>query len=142
MAQRRAKGEGSLLKLNGCRFWYAQYYDQNGRQLRVSTKTEVKQEALGVLRKLMGDRDNGLMPISDLRKIHYGDLRQALVDNYVSKGNKSLKVRANGDEAINGLKALDDFFGYRVDVDENGQRRVTDKGVPATRITTDAARQF
>jgi integrase len=84
MAKRREKGEGSLLKING-RFWYAQYYDRNGKQIRVSTRTEVKQEALGVLRKLMGDRDNGLIPISDLRKIHYGDLRQALVDNYVSK---------------------------------------------------------
>jgi len=142
MAQRRAKGEGSLIKINGCRFWYAQYYDENGRQIRVSTKTEVKQEALGVLRKLMGDRDNGLMPLSDLRKIRYGDLRESLVDNYVSKGNKSLKVRANGDEAINGLKALDDFFGYCVDVDENGLRHVTGKGVPVTRITTDAAREF
>jgi len=93
MAQRRAKGEGSLIKINGCRFWYAQYYDQNGRQIRVSTKTEVKQEALGVLRKLMGDRDNGLMPLSDLRKIRYGDLRESLVDNYVSKGNNENGLR-------------------------------------------------
>jgi len=59
----------------------------------------------------MGDRDNGLMPVSELRKIHYGDLRAALLDNYVSKGNKSLKLRASGEETINGLKALDEFFG-------------------------------
>ncbi len=54
---RRANGEGSLIKLNGCRFWYAQYYDNNGRKIRISTRTAVKQEALAVLRKQMGDRD-------------------------------------------------------------------------------------
>ena len=75
---KRAHGEGSLLKRKGCRYWYAQFYDQNGKQIRVSTKTEIKQEALGELRRLMGDRDRGLAPITDLKKITYGDLRKAL----------------------------------------------------------------
>ena len=55
---RRANGEGGLIKITGCRYWYAQYY-QDGRQVRVSTKTEVKAEALATLRRFMGDRDNG-----------------------------------------------------------------------------------
>jgi hypothetical protein len=42
---RRANGEGSLIKLKGCRFWYAQYYGRNGRKIRISTQTEVKQKA-------------------------------------------------------------------------------------------------
>ena len=43
--KRRAKGEGSLLRRKGCRFWYAQFYDHNGKAVRVSTKTEIKQGA-------------------------------------------------------------------------------------------------
>ena len=64
--------------------WYAQYY-QDGRQVRVSTKTEVKQEAIATLRKLMGDRDNGLTPISAVRRLRYADLRQALIDSYFGR---------------------------------------------------------
>src|SRR5579872_701395 len=91
---RRANGEGSLIKIAGCRFWYAQYY-RNGRQIRVSTKTVVKMAALKTLRGLMNDSDKGVPLLSDMRKIRYADLRQALIDNYDSKGNKSLKEKAN-----------------------------------------------
>jgi len=41
--KRRAKGEGSLLTRKGCRFGTPNY-DQNGKAVRVSTKTAVKQE--------------------------------------------------------------------------------------------------
>lgn len=131
MAKRREKGSGSLIKIAGCRFWYAQYY-KDGRQIRVSTKTEVKQEALAALRRFMGDSERGLLPASELRKVHYGDLRKALLDNYVERGNKSLLTTADGEETINGLKHLDEFFGYR-----DG-----DPGWPVMRITTDSAREF
>ena len=109
---RRANGEGSLIKLNGCRFWYAQYYDNNGRKIRISTRTTVKQEALAVLRKQMGDRDKGLAPLTDVRKLTYKDLRAGLLANYIEKGNKSLVVRANGEDTITGLTQLDKFFEY------------------------------
>src|SRR5580692_3433189 len=104
---RRANGEGGLIKIAGCRFWYAQYY-QDGRQIRVSTKTEVKGEALAALRRLMGDRDNGLAPISEVRRLRYADLRAALIDSYIAEGNKSLKEKADGSETIAGLTALDE----------------------------------
>lgn len=139
---KRAHGEGSLIKRNGCRFWYASYYDQDGRQIRVSTKTEVKQEALGVLRKLMGDRDHGLAAISDVRKITYSDLRRALLDNYVVKGNRSLLVRADGSETIVGLKELDEFFGYKEALDAKGQRFVENPGRTMPQITTKVATEF
>src|SRR5439155_23999185 len=114
---RRAKGEGSLLKRPGCRFWYAQYYDHAGRPIRISTKTEVKQEALAILRRLIGDGENGLAPLSDLRKLHYAHLRQALIDSYIAEGNKSLKTRASGAETITGLSALDEFCGFKTSSD-------------------------
>lgn len=126
----RERGEGGLIKRTGCRYWYAQYY-RNGKQYRVSTKTPVKEEAKKILRRLMGDSERGLTPISDMKKTRYGDLRQALLDSYRAAGNKSLQTLADGTETIWGLKALDDFFGFP-----------KDPGPPVTSITTDTARQF
>ena len=131
MAKRREKGSGSLVRKAGCKIWYAQYY-KNGRQITQSTKTAIKQEALGELRKLMGEAERGITPESELKKIRYGHLRKALIDSYVMAGNKSLQVLADGSETIWGLKQLDEFFGYKHD----------DPGAPLTQITTDAAREF
>jgi integrase len=108
---RRSKGEGSLLKRKGCRFWYAQYV-HNGQKVRVSTREESKMAALGVLRRLMGDADRGLAPLSDARKLRYADLRQGLIDNYRAEGNRTLTTDAGGEETIHALYALDEFFGY------------------------------
>ena len=66
---RRGAGQGSLITLKGCRFWYAQYYDLNGSKIRESTKTEVKQEAEAFLRAALEKRDRGLAPLADVRKI-------------------------------------------------------------------------
>lgn len=108
---RRSKGEGSLLKRKGCRFWYAQYI-HNGQKVRVSTREESKMVALSVLRRLMGDADRGLAPLSDARKLRYADLRQGLIDNYRAEGNRTLTTDRDGEETIHALYALDEFFGY------------------------------
>lgn len=81
----------------------------------------------------MGKNDLGLgAAVSDLKRITYGDLRAALLANYVERGNKSLETRADGIETIVGLKQLDEHFGFSA----------TNSGVPVTRLTTDAARAF
>ena len=129
---KREWGTGGLIKIQGCRYWYAQFYDTNGKQRRVSTRTVVKKKAQGILRNLLTDKDRGLAFVGDLKKIRYGDLRAALLHNYTERGNKSLPTLANGDETIWGLKALDEFFEYK-----HGQM-----GLPLTRMTTDAAREF
>ena len=129
--KKRAHGEGSLLKRKGCNLWYAQFY-KDGRRIRVSTGESVKQKALEQLRRLMGDSERGLPPAISLKKIKYGQLRQALLDDYASRGNKSLIVREDGTESIAGLSQLDDFFQFKSQ----------SPGVPVTRITTDAAREF
>jgi integrase len=128
---RRAKGEGSLLLLKGCSIFYAQFY-QNGKQVRVSTGKRVKQEALVELRRLMGRADQGLTPITELRKVTYGQMREALIASYQEKGNRTLYQTADGEETIGGLKALDTFFKYG---DNN-------PGPPVTAITTDTGRAF
>ena len=68
MAKQREKGSGCLKKLKGCRFWYAQWYDHDGKAVRVSTRTEVKQEALDFLRREMNKRDEGFGSLADLKK--------------------------------------------------------------------------
>lgn len=130
--KRRSKGEGSLLRRKGCQFWYAQYYDSNGKAVRVSTKTAVKQEALDFLRKEMSKRDEGGNSIKDLKKVTYGSLRAALLANYMEKGNKSLHIYADGTEGLPSLKPLDKFFGF-------GDGK---PGKSVLQITTDSAREF
>ena len=123
---KRERGTGGLFKLKGCRFWYAQIYSAEGQPKRVSTRTEVKQEAQQVLRNLLVDKDRGVKFAGDVKKIHYEDLRAALITNYIERGNKALETMKDGEHTIWGLKAVDTFFaGYSV-----------------TRITTDAAREF
>jgi integrase len=123
--KRRVKGEGSLLKIKGCRFWYAQFY-QDGRQKRVSTKTEIKRDALKELRRLMGDSERGLPSQQDLKKVTYEELRAGLLMRYTELGNKSLETLDDGTETIPGLKQLDEFC----------------KGMTAASLTTNLARRF
>jgi integrase len=133
---RRAKGEGSLIRRKGCKFWYASFYDASRRQHRISTQTAVKQEALAKLRELMTDAGRGLPPASS--KLHYSDLREALLTNYVERGNKSLRTLADGTETIIGLKQLDDFCGF-----EPGEPgKAGKKGLVVPRLNTDLAREF
>jgi integrase len=141
---RRIRGEGSLLKIYGpknpktgkkvelSKNWFAQYYGADGRQHRVSTGTPVQAKASAFLRKLISENEEGLTPITTSRKMTYADIRKGLLDNYVERGNRSLKTTADGEDSINGLKQLDEFFGYS---SENpGPRVIT--------INTETARRF
>lgn len=128
---KRERGTGGLFKMPNSRFWYAQVY-REGKPCRISTKCEVKQEAQAFLRNLLVDADTGKPFLGDTKKTTYGDLRTGLLRNYTERGNKSLLVDAEGNEFINGLKPLDDYFGYKVD----------DPGVSILKMTTDAARDF
>jgi integrase len=133
---RRAKGEGSLIRRKGCRFWYASFYDESGKQQRVSTKKEGKQEALAELRRLMGNAERGEAVKES--KLAYGDIRSGLIANYVERGNKTLEVGTDGTEIVNGLRALDSFCGYVPAKDD----KPGNPGVRVARITTDFAREF
>jgi integrase len=134
---KRERGEGGLIKIRGCRFWYAQFY-RDGRQIRVSTRIEVKEKAKKELRRLMGDTERGLIPENEVRRVRYSDLRAALLQNYVERGNKSLQTTADGSETIWGLKPLDEFFDYKPSKNNEPEK----SGVPLTEITTDASREF
>jgi len=126
---RRAKGEGCLMHRPGTNVWYAQWY-VDGKAVRKSTGKRVKEEALTKLRKFMADSENG-KPVVDGR-LRYAVLRSALIDNYVTKGNKSLRQRADGTEVIAGLPQLDKAAGYSA----------TDDGMLISKFTTEWTRQF
>jgi integrase len=140
----RTRGEGSLLKIYGKKNpvtgekkpvsenWFAQYYGADGRQHRVSTGTPVKARAAAFLRKLISDSEEGRATSTAARKLTYCDLRKGLLDNYVERGNRSLKTTADGDENINGLKQLDEFFGFTPD----------NPGRAVSSITTETGREF
>ena len=78
---KRERGEGGLFRMKGSRMWYGQWY-QNGKQVRVSLKTDVKEKAKRELRRKMGDAERGAAPENETRKLRYGNLRQALLDDY------------------------------------------------------------
>ena len=122
-------GQGALLQLAGCKYWYADYYS-GGKRVRVSTREVNKHDVRRVLNKLLADRDAG-MPETD-RSMRYGDLRAGLIHNYKERGNKSLHLRADGDETVNGLSQLDSFFAYSE----------TDHGPYVRDISTETGRQF
>jgi integrase len=119
-----------LFRVAGSKYWRAQYV-HDGKVVRVSTEEHVKQKALAVLQRLMGDATRGLPPLPDAHKIHYTDLRRGLIADYEAKGNKSLTTTADGEDWINGLPQLDAFFDYP-----------KTHGPSVTRITTDTSRDF
>jgi integrase len=144
MPKKRNHGDGGLIQIfykkdpvTGEKklrspFWYAVYYDTNGKQVRFNTKKTVKAEALTTLRNLMTGRDNGAPDPNQVKSITYGALRDGLVQSYLEKGNKSLLIRADGTETVPGLTQLDNFFGFSQ----------TNPGPSVTEITVDIARDF
>lgn len=128
---KRERGEGGLFRMKGSRNWYGQWY-QNGKQVRVSLKTDVKERAKRELRRKMGDAERGAAPENETRKLRYGNLRQALLDDYTRRGHKSLQTLADGSETIWGLSALDKFFDYSC----------SNQGSPVAAITVDRIREF
>jgi hypothetical protein len=81
---KRERGEGGPIRIRGCRFWYAQFYT-DGRQIRVSTRTDVKEKAKKELRRLMGDTERDLY-----RKTRYGEFATPI------SGRLSYKTTLNG----------------------------------------------
>lgn len=115
------------MKRSGCRFWYASFYDATGKQIRVSTRHTVKQKALVKLRELMGKSEAGFGGIGG--RLHYADLRRALLADYTSRGRYEMPV---------GLKQLDEFVGYKP---ANGDVPEA-TGLPASRLNTDLGQAF
>jgi integrase len=122
--QRREYGAGSLRRHRGSRIWYLRYYLPDGRRIEESSGTHVKQKALSLLQKRLGEREQGIAPAQDAKRLRYENIRQSLLDDYAIRGRRSL--RSNGHLSFGGLTHLDKFF--------------VGKSVAA--ITTDVIRKF
>src|SRR5437016_9384345 len=105
----RTRGEGGLEKIGD--IWYFSYINLNGKQVRRSSGSKLKQVAVEMLRKAKEELAKGIAPV-DTRKLFYEDLRAILVADYTANG----KAEMDGEDlVISGkkgvLKSLDDFFG-------------------------------
>jgi integrase len=122
---KRARGTGGLVNRKGSAYLYGLLWE-HGKKRMVSLKTTSRVEAERKLRKLMGHSERGELLPTDVARVTYEELREALIADYKLNSQKSLYTAADGSQRITATKHLDTFFaGYRV-----------------TRITTDAIDAF
>jgi integrase len=110
--KRRAKGEGGVFKLKGCKFWYLQFRNRDGKMVRQSSRTELLSAAQSMLRDEMRKATHGEASGGEVRALTYDDIRTALLESYAAKGRKSLLTLADGTETLPGLGQLDAFMGW------------------------------
>ena len=112
-----------LFRVKGSPYWYAQVYDGNGKQHKVSTKCRAecatkmetrasRQEAEKFLERLRIQKITDALPD---RTFRYEDMRELLLADYRRKHNRTLWTQGKeGIETIPGLNHLDSFFaGFR-----------------------------
>ena len=116
----RTRGTGSLIKKPNSRFYYAQVYE-HGRKRTISLKTDKEWLAERKLRKLTSATERGEILPTDVARITYEELRDALIEDYKLSGRRSLyKGR------LTSTIHLDEFF----------------KNYTVLQITPDAIRKF
>jgi integrase len=108
MSEKRERGTGRIFQRGSA--WWIQYYHR-GQQIRVSAgKTEG--EAKRLLKKRLAQVETNTH--TDSRNIRYEDLREALYQDYVVNGRKSLRRDGKGSPRLDKVVRLDEFFeGYR-----------------------------
>jgi integrase len=106
---KRVRGEGSILRKKGSRFLWVGYYDENGRQIQENSRTTSEREASGFLRRRLQEIEQGV-PVEQARKLRYEEIREGLLLDYKTKGNRGLEVDEDGAPYIWGLNHTDAFF--------------------------------
>jgi integrase len=121
--ERRDRGQGRIFRRPNSRYFWCQYYDARGAQIRVSTETEDEKKAEKFLRKKIGEVAAGVH--HDTRRIAYDELRDAFYADYVANDRKSLRRDRDGKPRLDKVVRLDSFFcGYRAsDIDADVIRR-------------------
>lgn len=109
---RRESGTGSILRLPGSKNWYV-FYRVNGRQIRESSHSPVKQVAIRLLQKRLDERDQGLTPAQKVKRLRYETVREWLLNDYALNRRRSLQQHADGTVKLDGLPHLDNFFARR-----------------------------
>ena len=112
-AKRRVFGTGGIFEKNGSRFLYISYRDGNGKLCQESTKSESRMVAERLLRDRLGKVEQGL-PVAEMKKLKYEDIRQTLIMDYRARGVKMLEEDTDGNPYVWGFEHLDPFFKNRL----------------------------
>jgi len=124
-SKRRVFGTGGIFEKKGSRFLYISYRDMNGKLRQESTKSESLMVAENLLRDRLGKVEQGL-PVAEIKKLKYEDIRKTLILDYRTRGVKMLEEDKDGNPYVWGFEHLDPFF----------------KNHPVRTITTDLLYQF
>jgi integrase len=112
-AKRRVFGTGGIFEKNGSRFLYTSYRDMNGKLRQESTKSESLMVAERLLRDRLGKVEQGL-PVVEMKKLKYEDIRKPLIMDYRARGVKMLEEDADGSLYVWGFEHLGPFFKNRL----------------------------
>src|SRR5580704_18887888 len=107
-AEKRQYGTGSVVKLEGSRFWYI-LYRVDGKQIRESSKSESKMEAEKLLQKRMGEAGMGKKPVN-VKGLKYDDIRDAWVQEAKNRQRGTLYTTKEGTTVVSGLPRLNKYF--------------------------------
>jgi integrase len=90
VAKKRFPGTGGIFNRKGSRFLYISYPDPvSGEPIQESTKSELRSVAEEMLRKKLEQSSQGF-PLAEMKRWKYEDAREALLEDYRDKGNRSL----------------------------------------------------
>src|ERR1700687_4160865 len=112
-AKRRVFGTGGIFGKNGSRFLYISYRDMNGKLHQESTKSDSLMVAEKLLRDRLGKVEQGL-PVAEMKKLKYEDIRKTLILDYRTRGVKMLEEDKDGNPYVWGFEHLDPFFKNRL----------------------------
>ena len=87
---RRARGSGSVYRLG--RIWWVAYKHPDGSRKSESSGSTRKSDAEQLLLKRTGARENNLPVIKHAERLTFDDAAQAVVDDFVANGKRSLSV--------------------------------------------------
>ena len=115
-AKKRERGQGSIGKVSGSRFFYIWYYDNAGKQHRESTRSELRSVAQEMLNQRLAAMGRGEKSPTEIKSIRYEDMRQILIENYRERKIGKLVEQKQEDGTVKvyphkrNLKVLDEFF--------------------------------
>ena len=118
-AKKRERGQGSIGKVSGSRFFYIWYYDNAGRQHRESTRSELRSVAQEMLNQRLAAMGRGEKSPTEIKSIRYEDMRGILIEHYREKNLAKLVEEKQEDGTVKvyphkrNLKVLDEFFAAR-----------------------------
>lgn len=96
MTKRRFPGTGGIFPRKGTRFLWISYPDPvTGKPVQESTKSELRSVAEEMLRKKLEQSSQGY-PLAEMKRWRYEDAREALIEDYKDKNNRSLLKYKSG----------------------------------------------